>query len=86
MMCVLYILCGQDILRKIWRLKDLLDTYPSYICHASGHVCKADLVKFIDMVNPDVIIPVHTDSPENLEKIASHRSIYVVDDNEPFII
>lgn len=22
-------------------LKDLLDTYPSYICHASGHVCKA---------------------------------------------
>ena len=67
-------------------LKDLLDTYPSYICHASGHVCKADLVKFIDMVNPDVIIPVHTDSPENLEKIASHRSIYVVDDNEPFII
>ena len=67
-------------------LKDLLDTYPSYICHASGHVCKADLVKFIDIVNPDVIIPVHTDSPENLEKIASHRSIYVVDDNEPFII
>ena len=67
-------------------LKDLLDTYPSYICHASGHVCKADLVKFIDMVNPDVIIPIHTDSPENLEKIASHRSIYVVDDNEPFII
>ena len=67
-------------------LKDLLDTYPSYICHASGHVCKADLVKFIDIVNPDVIIPVHTDSPENLEKIASHRSIYVVDDSEPFII
>ena len=67
-------------------LKDLLDTYPSYICHASGHVCKADLVEFIDIVNPDVIIPVHTDSPENLEKIASHRSIYVVDDSEPFII
>ena len=73
-------------IEKNLALKDLLDTYPSYICHASGHVCKADLVKFIDMVDPDVIIPVHTDSPENLEKIASHRSIYVVDDNEPFII
>ena len=44
------------------------------------------LITEIDLVNPDVIIPVHTDSPENLEKIASHRSIYVVDDNEPFII
>lgn len=73
-------------IEKNLALKDLLDTYPSYICHASGHVCKADLVKFIDMVDPDVIIPVHTDSPENLEKIASHRSIYVVDDYEPFII
>ena len=67
-------------------LKDLLETYPTYICHASGHVSKDDLIKFIELVNPDVIIPVHTDNPENLEKIASHRSIYVVDDNEPFII
>ena len=67
-------------------LKTLLETYPTYICHASGHVSKDDLIKFIELVNPDVIIPVHTDNPENLEKIASHRSIYVVDDNEPFII
>ena len=67
-------------------LKTLLETYPIYICHASGHVSKDDLIKFIELVNPDVIIPVHTDNPENLEKIASHRSIYVVDDNEPFII
>ena len=67
-------------------LKALLETYPTYICHASGHVSKDDLIKFVELVNPDVIIPVHTDNPENLEKIASHRSIYVVDDNEPFII
>ena len=67
-------------------LKNLLDTYPSYICHASGHVSKTDLLKFIDLVNPDVIIPVHTDSPERLERLVPNRNVYVVNDNEPFIL
>ena len=67
-------------------LKNLLDTYPSYICHASGHVSKDDLIKFIELVNPDAIIPVHTDNPERLEKLVPHRNVYGVNDNEPFII
>ena len=37
-------------------LKTLLETYPTYICHASGHVSKDDLIKFIELVNPDAII------------------------------
>ena len=67
-------------------LKELLDTYPSYICHASGHVSKEDLVAFIELVNPDVIIPVHTESPEMLEGLVPHKSVCVVDDGEAFII
>ena len=67
-------------------LKNLLDTYPSYICHASGHVSKDDLIKFIELVNPDAIIPVHTDNPERLEKLVPHRNVYVVNGNEPFIL
>ena len=67
-------------------LKNLLDTYPSYICHASGHVSKDDLIKFIELVNPDVIIPVHTDTPEKLRRILPNRNVYVVNDKEPFII
>ena len=67
-------------------LKNLLDTYPSYICHASGHVSKDDLIKFIELVNPDAIIPVHTDNPERLEELVPHRNVYVVNDDEPFII
>ena len=67
-------------------LKELLDTYPSYICHASGHVSKDDLVQFIEMVDPDIIIPVHTESPEKLEGLVLHRSVCVVDDGEAFII
>ena len=67
-------------------LQDLLNTYPSYICHASGHVSKTDLVQFIELVNPDIVIPVHTDTPEKLERIVSNRTVYVINDNEPFII
>lgn len=67
-------------------LNNLLNTYPSYICHASGHVSKADLAQFIELVNPDIIIPVHTDTPEKLERIVSNRTFCVINDNEPFII
>ena len=67
-------------------LKDLLHTYPSYICHASGHVSNSDLVKFIDMVDPDIIIPIHTDSPEKLEKLMPQRNIFVINDNESLVI
>lgn len=67
-------------------LKALLETYPTYICHASGHVSKDDLIKFIELVNPDAIIPVHTDNPERLEELVPHRNVYIVNDNEPFIM
>ena len=67
-------------------LQDLLNTYPSYICHASGHVSKNDLVQFMELVNPDIVIPVHTDTPEELESVVPNRTVCVVNDNEPFII
>jgi len=37
--------------------------------HASGHVHPQDLFKFIDEVNPDIIIPVHTKHPEAFVKM-----------------
>lgn len=67
-------------------LETLLETYPTYLCHASDHVSKDDLIKFIELVNPDAIIPVHTDNPERLEALVPHRNVYIVNDNEPFII
>ena len=67
-------------------LKNLLNTYPFYICHASGHVSKDDLVQLIELVDPGIVIPVHTDIPEKLERIVPNRTVCVVNDNEPFII
>mgnify|MGYP000966558805 CR=1 FL=1 len=65
-------------------LKELLDAYPSYICHSSGHVTTSDLITFIDLVNPDLIIPIHTESPESLERILPHRNIRILNDKEVF--
>lgn len=65
-------------------LKELIDTYPSYICHSSGHVTTSDLITFIDLVNPDLIIPIHTNSPERLERILPYRNICILSDKEVF--
>ncbi|MFX0083705.1 MAG: MBL fold metallo-hydrolase [Candidatus Hodarchaeota archaeon] len=35
--------------------------------HASGHASKKDLTWAIDTINPDIIIPVHTDNPKWFE-------------------
>jgi ribonuclease J len=32
--------------------------------HASGHLSQNDLVKVIEEINPDKIIPIHTQHPE----------------------
>ncbi|MFX1339982.1 MAG: MBL fold metallo-hydrolase [Promethearchaeota archaeon] len=36
--------------------------------HASGHASKSDLIKVIDIIDPEMLIPVHTDSPEWFSK------------------
>ncbi|MGC8757277.1 MAG: MBL fold metallo-hydrolase [Caldisericaceae bacterium] len=38
--------------------------YPRFHVHASGHARKEDLFKLVDEIDPEVIIPVHTEHPE----------------------
>ena len=32
--------------------------------HVSGHACQSDLMKLIEIINPEIVIPVHTEKPE----------------------
>ena len=32
--------------------------------HVSGHACRSDLLKVVDVINPQTVIPVHTEKPE----------------------
>jgi ribonuclease J len=53
-------ICGFEIVEKGGR------ETPSFIkgYHASGHVSRKDIRKVIEKIDPDVIIPIHTDNPD----------------------
>jgi len=52
--------------------------------HASGHVSKSDLVKIIGTIDPDIIIPVHTDNPEWFSK--NFDNAVLLKDDEKYTI
>ena len=43
--------------------------YRPYQCHASGHACGPDIIKFIERVKPKNVIPVHTEKPEAFKQL-----------------
>ena len=50
--------------------------------HTSGHAPQKDLRMVIEKINPDIIIPIHTDSPERLQEICSGHKVMVLNDGE----
>jgi len=52
--------------------------------HASGHVSKSDLIRVIETIDPDIIIPVHTDSPEWFSD--NFENAVLLKDNEAYTI
>jgi len=61
---------------------------PSYRIHASGHATPHDLINFVKEVNPDYLIPIHTEHPEFFEKIFqnSDLKVFISDINTPLVI
>ncbi|MFX0003917.1 MAG: ribonuclease J [Candidatus Hodarchaeota archaeon] len=52
--------------------------------HASGHASKSDLIKAIEIIDADVIIPVHTDDPEWFKK--EFDNVILLKDHERYNI
>ncbi len=48
--------------------------------HTSGHVSVEDLQEVIEIVDPGIIIPIHTDKPEALKEICSERTVVLLND------
>jgi mRNA degradation ribonuclease J1/J2 len=44
-----------------------------YHFHASGHVDRKDLTKFINEVKPKEVIPIHTQNPKEFVKILKNN-------------
>jgi ribonuclease J len=46
--------------------------------HASGHASANDLLALIDIINPEILVPIHTELPEFfVERCAKARSVIV---------
>lgn len=65
-----------SLIYSMWRgyfekdkIQKSIKTYniPYKFIHISGHTSKKDLEEFINHINPEVIIPVHTANPEEFE-------------------
>ncbi|MFX1350051.1 MAG: ribonuclease J [Promethearchaeota archaeon] len=52
--------------------------------HASGHVSKSDLINTIETIDPEVIIPVHTDNPSWFSE--NFENAIILNENEKFTI
>jgi len=55
---------------------ELLDKgIPSYRIHASGHAKPHDLIRFIEQINPQTVIPIHTTHAELFQKLFKSTKI-----------
>lgn len=50
--------------------------------HTSGHASQKDIQMVVEKVNPDMIIPIHTDNPDMLQTICPNRNIVILNDGE----
>lgn len=55
---------------------------PSYRVHASGHAMPHHLINFIQSVNPDFLIPVHSDQPHFFKTFFKNSEINVIIPNK----
>lgn len=54
--------------------------------HTSGHVSGKDLISVVDLAKPDIIIPMHTETPEKFKDIFKNFKVYVPNDKEEIIL
>ena len=54
------------------------------ILHTSGHASQDDIRRVIETVDPKILIPVHTDKPEQMKMLCSNRNVLILQDGEEF--
>lgn len=58
---------------------ELLDKgIPSYRIHSSGHAKVHDLIRYINEINPETLIPIHTNHAELFEKLFRDEKLEVI--------
>ncbi len=50
--------------------------------HISGHISGKELVEFIKKIQPEIVIPIHTEFPEEFKKM--HKKVLLVEKNQQY--
>ena len=51
---------------------------PSYRIHASGHAKPHDIIRFVDELNPEKLIPIHTEHAEFFQKLFNNQEMEII--------
>lgn len=52
--------------------------------HTSGHAMAADIQSVVEIVNPELVIPMHTESPQQMQVLFPNRKVLLLNDKEVF--
>jgi len=63
-------------------IKEFLDGYKRLDIHTSGHADSDAIKMLIDTVQPDMVIPMHTEVPEAFLKLAGASVVKIAKDKE----
>ena len=63
---------------------NLVDNWRQW--HTSGHASKKDIKKVIELANPSVVIPMHTENPELIKTLLPDRNVKVLQDKEVYTV
>ena len=50
--------------------------------HTSGHASPDDLRHVIEKADPEVVVPMHTDAPQNIKNLCPSRNVVLLRDGE----
>lgn len=54
--------------------------------HTSGHASPEDIRMVVEMVDPKIVIPMHTDSPQHMQSLCPNRNVLVLQDGEELVL
>lgn len=63
---------------------NLVDNWRQW--HTSGHASKKDIKKVIELANPSVVIPMHTENPELIKTLLPGRNVKILQDKEIYTV
>lgn len=69
------------------RLSDFLTITGTWeTLHTSGHASPDDILRVINKVNPELVIPMHTDAPQQMRQLCPNHNIVLLKDGEELSI